>query len=161
GHAPDGLSHARLVAAVDGREVVVSTEPNTLVLFEGAVVRHKVTPIRAAERRVVLSMTCCSDPRAQAWQGIARRFKDTAYYGVRALWTGGRWRWTAKRQLRRFWAAPSANGSPRRRCTIPSRRRSIPNCASACAASACQSCAGRPPSESCTRSTTPAPSPGR
>jgi len=87
GHAPDGLSHARLVVAADGREVVVGTEPNTLVLFEGAVVRHKVTPIQAGERRVVLSMTCCSDPRAQAWQGIARRFKDTAYYGVRALWT--------------------------------------------------------------------------
>ena len=87
GSAEGGLSHAQLVAAIDEREAVVGTEPNTLVLFEGAKVRHKVTPIRAGERRVILSMTCCSDPRAKAWQGIARRFKDTAYYGARALWT--------------------------------------------------------------------------
>ena len=87
GSAEGGLSHAELVARLDGREVVVNTAPNTLVLFEGAVVRHKVTPIDAGERRIILSMTCCTDPRARAWQSVARRFKDTAYYGVRALWT--------------------------------------------------------------------------
>jgi hypothetical protein len=87
GSADGGLSHANLVARLDGGETVVRTEPNTLVLFEGAVVRHKVTPIEAGERRIILSMTCCTDPRARAWQAIARRFKDTAYYGVRALWT--------------------------------------------------------------------------
>jgi hypothetical protein len=87
GSAEGGLSHANLVARVDGREVEINTAPNTLVLFEGAVVRHKVTPIEAGERRIVLSMTCCTDPRADLWQAIARRFKDTAYYGVRALWT--------------------------------------------------------------------------
>jgi hypothetical protein len=87
GSADGGLSHACLIAQVDGHEVVVRTEPNTLVLFEGALVRHKVTPIAADERRIILSMTCCTDPRARAWQTVARRFKDTAYYGVRALWT--------------------------------------------------------------------------
>jgi hypothetical protein len=69
------------------KPVAIPTEPNSLVLFEGALVRHKVTPLQAGERRVVLSMTCCTDPRARLWQGIARRIKDTAYYGVRALWT--------------------------------------------------------------------------
>jgi hypothetical protein len=87
GRAEGGLSHAELVAKLDGREVTVKTEPNALVLFEGAVVRHKVTPIEAGERRIILSMTCCTDARTQAWQSVARRFKDTAYYGVRALWT--------------------------------------------------------------------------
>jgi hypothetical protein len=87
GSADGGLSHAELVAKVDGNEFMVSTEPNTLVLFEGALVRHKVTPIESGERRIMLSMTCCTDPRAHTWQKIARRFKDTAYYGVRALWT--------------------------------------------------------------------------
>jgi hypothetical protein len=32
-------------------------------------------------------MTYCTDPRATWWQGMARRFKDMAYFGVRALWT--------------------------------------------------------------------------
>jgi hypothetical protein len=87
GGGPAGLSHAVLTARLDGETVAIPTEPNSLVLFEGALVRHKVTPLQAGERRVVLSMTCCTDPRARLWQGIARRVKDTAYYGVRALWT--------------------------------------------------------------------------
>jgi len=87
GSGPAGLSHATLTARLDGRAVVIPTEPNSLVLFEGALVRHKVTALREGERRVVLSMTCCTDRRARPWQGVARRIKDTAFYGVRALWT--------------------------------------------------------------------------
>ncbi|MGE0576930.1 2OG-Fe(II) oxygenase, partial [Reyranella sp.] len=87
GGGKGGLSHAVLTARLDGEAVAIPTEPNSLVLFEGALVRHKVTPLQAGERRVLLSMTCCTDPRARLWQGVARRIKDTAYYGVRALWT--------------------------------------------------------------------------
>lgn len=87
GSGKGGLSRAVLTARLDGQAIAIPTEPNSLVLFEGALVRHKVTPLREGERRVLLSMTCCTDPRARLWQGIARRFKDTAYYGVRALWT--------------------------------------------------------------------------
>jgi hypothetical protein len=50
-------------------------------------VRHKATPVEADELRVVMSMTYCTDPRARWWQGVSRRIKDTAYFGVRALWT--------------------------------------------------------------------------
>jgi hypothetical protein len=56
----------------------VKTEPNTGVVFEGARVPHKVAPILAGERRVVLSMTFCADPRSCWWQGLSRRLKDTA-----------------------------------------------------------------------------------
>jgi hypothetical protein len=87
GGAANGLSHATLKARVDGREIAVSTAPNTAVVFEGARVHHKVTPILAGERRVVLSMTYCTDPRSRWWQGVSRRLKDTAFFGVRALWT--------------------------------------------------------------------------
>ncbi len=83
----DGLSHAVLMARPPGREIAISTAPNTLVVFEGARVRHKVTPIREGERRIVLSMTYCTDPRSAWWQGCSRRLKDTAFFGVRALWT--------------------------------------------------------------------------
>lgn len=87
GGAAGGLSHAELQARVAGREIAVRTAPNTAVVFEDARVHHKVTPIQEGERRLVLSMTYCTDPRAWWWQGISRRLKDTAFFGIRALWT--------------------------------------------------------------------------
>ena len=82
-----GLSAARLLAKQGGRDVEVATPPNRLILFEGAKVRHKVTPISEGERRAVWSMTYCTDPRNSAFQGVARRLKDTAFFGLRSLWT--------------------------------------------------------------------------
>jgi hypothetical protein len=87
GHAADGLSHGETRARIAGDEIAVRAAPNTLTAFEGACVRHKATPVEAGELRVVLSMTYCADPRARWWQGVSRRLKDTAYFGVRALWT--------------------------------------------------------------------------
>jgi hypothetical protein len=82
-----GLSAARLYAKLGAKDVEVATPPNRMIVFEGARVRHKVTPIAEGERRVVWSMTYCADPRNSAWQGVARRVKDTAFFGLRALWT--------------------------------------------------------------------------
>jgi hypothetical protein len=87
GHQAEGLSAATLLAKHDGREIVVPTAPNTFVFFEGSKVLHKVTPIEAGERRVMLSMTFATDTRSTLAMGIARRFKDIAFFGVRALWT--------------------------------------------------------------------------
>jgi hypothetical protein len=87
GQAAGGLSHGVLEARLPDHEIAVASAPNTLVVFEGACVRHRATAIQAGERRVILSMTYCTDPRSTWQQGIARRLKDTAYYGVRALWT--------------------------------------------------------------------------
>jgi hypothetical protein len=87
GRAAHGLSHAVLKARLPGREIEIATAANTLVVFEGARVRHMVTPIREGERRIVVSMTYCTDPRSTWWQGWSRRLKDTAFFGVRALWT--------------------------------------------------------------------------
>ena len=87
GRSANGLSHARLSAKVEGAEREIGTPPNTLVLFEGAKVLHKVSPILDGERRVVISMTYCADPRSSGVQAVARRLKDTAFFGIRALWT--------------------------------------------------------------------------
>ncbi len=81
-----GLSAARLVARQGAGERIIETPPNALVVFEGAKVRHKVVPIAAGERRVVLSMTYCTDPRNSLVQESMRRVKDTAFFGIRALW---------------------------------------------------------------------------
>jgi 2OG-Fe(II) oxygenase superfamily len=87
GHGGDGLSAAQLMARMADGDETVPTPPNTIVVFEGARVIHKVTPIATGERRIMLSMTYCTDPRNTLLQGIARRIKDMAFFGVRALWT--------------------------------------------------------------------------
>ncbi len=87
GNAADGLSHARLKAKVGDAEAELQTPPNTLIVFEGARILHKATPLAAGERRVLISMTYCVDPKANLAQAAARRLKDTAFFGVRALWT--------------------------------------------------------------------------
>lgn len=87
GREPNGLSQARLMARQNGRDRIIPTPPNSMIVFEGARVRHKVTPIGEGERRVIWSMTFCADPRNSALQGVARRVKDTAFFGLRALWT--------------------------------------------------------------------------
>jgi hypothetical protein len=82
-----GPSSANLVVRENGCDTVIPTPPNTLVLFEGADIYHCVTPLRPAERRIILSMTFCTDPSATALQMFERRVKDVAYFGLRALWT--------------------------------------------------------------------------
>jgi hypothetical protein len=87
GNAADGLSHARLRAMIGHAEAELQTPPNTLIVFEGARVLHKATPLANGERRVLISMTYCADAHSNFAQAVARRFKDTAFFGVRALWT--------------------------------------------------------------------------
>ena len=87
GNAADGLSHARLRAMVGDAETELQTPPNTVIVFEGAGVLHKATPLAAGERRVLISMTYCGDDQANFAQAVARQFKDIAFFGVRALWT--------------------------------------------------------------------------
>jgi hypothetical protein len=87
GREPDGLSQARLMVREQRRERMIRTPPNSMIVFEGARVRHKVTPIGEGEKRVIWSMTYCADPRNSKLQGVARRIKDIAFFGMRALWT--------------------------------------------------------------------------
>ncbi len=87
GKGTDGRSHAQLKAMIGDAEAELQTPPNTLIVFEGARILHKVTALAAGERRVLISMTYCGDAQANFAQAVARRFKDTAFFGVRALWT--------------------------------------------------------------------------
>ena len=82
-----GVSSANLLVRQNGRDTVIPTPPNTLVLFEGADTYHCVTPLRDGERRIILSMTLCTDRKASTLQRFERRVKDIAYFGLRALWT--------------------------------------------------------------------------
>jgi hypothetical protein len=86
-HGRDELSSALLITRQGDREIAVPMPPNTLILFEGARVRHKITPLGEDELRMVLSMTYCTNPAAPVLKAVARRFKDIAFFGIRALWT--------------------------------------------------------------------------
>ncbi len=86
-HATGALSSAQLKAKLQGQEAIIETPPNTLVLFEGAKVLHKATPLADNELRIVLSMTYCTTPKASLAKSIARRIKDISFFGIRALWT--------------------------------------------------------------------------
>ncbi len=70
----------------DGREQTFDTSANSLVLFEGSRVLHRANPTADGDLRIMLSMTYCADPRTHWLKEFARRVKDTAFYGIRALW---------------------------------------------------------------------------
>ena len=85
--ADGGPSKSRLQHQLaDGSAEAIDMPDNTLVVFEGARVRHRVTPIAEGDLRMVLSMTYCDDPRTHPLKDAARRIKDTAFFGLRALW---------------------------------------------------------------------------
>jgi hypothetical protein len=69
----------------DGELQVWDTAENVLVMFEGAQVLHRATPIAAGDERVMLSMTLCTNPSINPLKDLARRAKDMAYFGPRAL----------------------------------------------------------------------------
>jgi len=85
--AAGGLSHSRLERQfADGTVQSIAMPENTLLIFEGNRVRHRATPTEAGDLRIILSMTYCTDPRISRVKEVARRVKDVAFYGIRALW---------------------------------------------------------------------------
>lgn len=83
----DGYSSSQLIVQKNGREMVVPTPPNALIVFEGQEVYHKATRLGEDELRVLLSMTFCTDPSTTWYKTMARRIKDVGFFGIRALWT--------------------------------------------------------------------------
>jgi hypothetical protein len=82
-----GFSQSKLqYKDATGASHEVDTAVNSLVLFEGAKVLHRVTPAAEGDFRVVLSMTFNTERRISRLGELARRIKDTAFYGLRVLW---------------------------------------------------------------------------
>lgn len=85
--AGDAVSASQLKRQRAGQaDEVFSTAANSLIVFEGSRVRHCATPLGEGELRIMLSMTFATDPRIRLPQEIARRLKETAFFGLRALW---------------------------------------------------------------------------
>ncbi len=80
------LSQSQLQRRTAAGDEAVDTSPNVLVVFEGAKVLHRASPTADGDLRIMLSMTYCADTRISWRKELARRVKDTAFYGFRALW---------------------------------------------------------------------------
>ena len=78
-------SAGRLQRQGENQTTTVESPENTLIVFEGARVRHRATAVAKGEKRIMLSMTFCTDPSRNPLKNLARRIKDTAYFGPRAL----------------------------------------------------------------------------
>lgn len=85
GHNGISSSHFERQGAAGGTEIVDTSE-NVLVVFEGTRVRHRATRATQGDLRLILSMTYCTDPRIRWTREMLRRLKDTAFFGLRALW---------------------------------------------------------------------------
>ena len=81
-----GVSQSQLMKRTPAGDESIDTSPNVLVIFEGAKVLHKASPTAEGDLRIMLSMTFCADTRTSWPKEFARRVKDTAFYGIRALW---------------------------------------------------------------------------
>jgi hypothetical protein len=85
--AQGGPSASQLLSKdASGRVEAVDTSENSIVVFEGARVLHRASPTEPGDVRIILSMTFTTDPRVPWLKEAMRRCKDTAYYGIRALW---------------------------------------------------------------------------
>jgi hypothetical protein len=81
-----GVSASKLQRQWPDRDEEFDTSSNSLIIFEGAKVRHRATQLGDGDRRILLSMTFATDPRTEGVKDFIRRVKDTAYYGLRAIW---------------------------------------------------------------------------
>jgi hypothetical protein len=73
------------------RDLAVATEPGSMVVFNGDTVYHGVSPSRAGDRRVVLTMEYVTSREMSPHKRIFSNLKDAfAYFGVGSLWQARR-----------------------------------------------------------------------
>jgi hypothetical protein len=72
-------------------DLAVATTPGSLVIFNGDKVYHGVSPARAGDRRVVLTLEYVTSQEMQPLKRAFSRLKDAfAYFGVRSIWQAAR-----------------------------------------------------------------------
>jgi alkylated DNA repair dioxygenase AlkB len=67
----------------------VQIPPGGLVFFDGDALRHRISPLRAGERRVSLTLEYLTDPRMHGFWRFVSHMKDAlAYFGFRQVFRG-------------------------------------------------------------------------
>jgi hypothetical protein len=65
--------------------------PVGLVFFDGDALRHRISPLRAGERRISLTFEYLTDPRMHGFWRFVSNMKDSlAYFGFRQVFRGRR-----------------------------------------------------------------------
>jgi hypothetical protein len=89
-------SSCRLEFELHTREAGVAVQagslqipPGGLVLFDGDRLRHRITPLRAGEKRVSLTFEYLTDPKMRFGRRLISNMKDAfAYFGFRQVFRG-------------------------------------------------------------------------
>ena len=69
----------------------VALNPGTIVMFNGDRLRHRVTPNKAGEQRIALTLEYLTDTRMTTYQKFISNVKDSiAYFGFRQVFGSGR-----------------------------------------------------------------------
>lgn len=84
--ASGGNSASELYRKKPGGTEMLDTAVNRLVVFEGQRVCHRASPTSEGDLRILLSMTFATSSHIVWYKEVARRIKDTAFFGLRALW---------------------------------------------------------------------------
>jgi hypothetical protein len=101
-------STCRLEYQLHTREAGARVEPGSLqlppggaVFFDGDKLRHRITPLRAGEKRVSLTFEYVTDPRMSRGRRLISQMKDAvAYFGFRQVFGGAGTRRGQRRTIR-------------------------------------------------------------
>ncbi|RMH03951.1 MAG: 2OG-Fe(II) oxygenase [Nitrospirae bacterium] len=76
--------------ARESRELSLTTDPGSIVFFNGDLLYHAVTPLGPGEERVVLTLQYVTDPTMRIYKRWFSNMKDAVgYFGLPALWRKG------------------------------------------------------------------------
>jgi hypothetical protein len=79
----------------------VQLPPGGAVFFDGDKLRHRITPLRAGEKRVSLTFEYLTDPRMSVGRRLISQMKDAvAYFGFRQVFSGGGARRAQRRAIK-------------------------------------------------------------
>ena len=71
-------------------EMRITTEPGTVILFNGDKLWHAITPLGEGEERVSLTLEYVTDPSMAPHKRLFSDLKDAfAYFGIRSVFFGG------------------------------------------------------------------------
>jgi hypothetical protein len=71
------------------KELILSTAPGDMVIFNGDKLWHAVTPLGEGEERIALTMEYVTDPEMGTFKRLYSNLKDSfAYFGLKAVFKG-------------------------------------------------------------------------
>jgi hypothetical protein len=73
------------------KELQITTEPGSMVIFNGDKLWHAITPLEEGGERIVLTMEYVTNPEMGAFKRFVSNMKDAiAYFGISALFKSNR-----------------------------------------------------------------------